>query len=74
VCLTRSGSSTPALTPHLRSRKTTPRKPIEALTDRIRAARNPSVIVPKSGLTPETNAVYLERRQADYIQWAETPS
>jgi hypothetical protein len=52
--------------------KDDPTQAIEALTDRIRAARNLSAIVRRSGLTPEANAVYLERRQADYIQWAET--
>ncbi len=35
-----------------------PTQAIEALIDRIRAARNPSAIVPRSGLTPEASAVY----------------
>jgi hypothetical protein len=49
-----------------------PTQAIEVLTGRILAAKNLPSSVSRGGITPEANAVYLERRQADCIDWAET--
>ena len=48
-----------------------PTQAIEILTARIGAANNLAGAVSRGGLTPEADAVYLERRQADYLDWAE---
>jgi PIN domain len=48
-----------------------PPQAIEALAARIADARNLPGSVSRGGLTPEADAAYLERRQADYLHWAE---
>lgn len=48
-----------------------PTQAIETLTARIRAAQNLPGSVSRGGLTPDADASYLDRRQADYIDWAE---
>lgn len=48
-----------------------PTRAIETLTALIGAAKNLAGAVSRGGLTPEADAVYLERRQTDYINWAE---
>jgi rRNA-processing protein FCF1 len=44
---------------------------IEALTARVMAARNLPGSVARGGFSDEAEAVYLKRRQADYIDWVE---
>ncbi len=48
-----------------------PAQAVEALTSRILAAKNLAGAVSRGVITPEADAVYLERRQADYLHWAE---
>jgi len=48
-----------------------PPQAIEALAARIADARNLPGSVSRGGITPEADAAYLERRQADYLHWAE---
>lgn len=50
---------------------TRPEQAIEALDARIIAARNLPGSVSLGGFTPEAEAAYLKRRQADYLDWAE---
>jgi rRNA-processing protein FCF1 len=48
-----------------------PAQAIEALTGRILAAKNLAGVVSPGGIGPGSEAAYLERRQADYLHWAE---
>lgn len=48
-----------------------PAQVVETLTDRIRAAENLSASVTRAHLNPEKDQVYLERRRAGYLDWAE---
>jgi hypothetical protein len=48
-----------------------PTQAVEILTARILAARNLPEGVGRAGITPEADAAYLDRRQADCIDWAE---
>jgi hypothetical protein len=48
-----------------------PAQAVEALTSRILAATNLAGAVSPGGVGPGSEAVYLERRQADYLHWAE---
>jgi rRNA-processing protein FCF1 len=49
-----------------------PAQAIEMLRERIWAAKNLSASVALGRFTPEAEAAYLGRRQADYVDWAET--
>lgn len=60
----------PSLRLYLRS-DTRAEQAIETLTDCIAAAKNLPGKVPRGGFSPEAEARYLERRQADYLDWAE---
>jgi rRNA-processing protein FCF1 len=51
---------------------TSPEQAIEALTARIMAARNLPGSVSRGGFSDEAEAAYLKRRQADYLDWAES--
>jgi hypothetical protein len=48
-----------------------PVQAIETLTARIWAAQNLPGSVSRGGFTPEADAAYLARRQADYLDWVE---
>jgi rRNA-processing protein FCF1 len=48
-----------------------PAQAVEILTARIVAAKNLAGAVSRSGTSPAAEAAYLERRQADYLHWAE---
>jgi PIN domain len=48
-----------------------PTQAIETLTARILAAKNLSGAVSPGGIGPGSDAIYLMRRQSDYLQWAE---
>jgi rRNA-processing protein FCF1 len=48
-----------------------PEQTVEALTGRILAARNLPGSASRGGTTPAADAAYLDRRQADYLQWVE---
>jgi rRNA-processing protein FCF1 len=60
----------PALRLYLRS-DTSAEQAVETLTARIIAAKNLPGNVSRGGFSPEAEATYLERRQADYLDWAE---
>lgn len=60
----------PALRVYLRS-DTRAEQGIETLTDRINAAKRLPGSVPRGGFSPEAEATYLVRRQADYLDWAQ---
>lgn len=55
---------------YLRS-DTSPEQAIETLIARIIAAKNLPGSVARGGFSPEAEAAYLARRQADYLDWAE---
>lgn len=64
----------PSMRPDLRlslRSDTSAEQAIEALTARIMAARNLPGSVARGGFSYEAEAVYLKRRQADYIDWVE---
>jgi len=48
-----------------------PEQAVDALTGRILAARNLPGSASRGGITPAADAAYLDRRQADYLQWVE---
>jgi rRNA-processing protein FCF1 len=48
-----------------------PAQAVEVLTSRILAANNLAGAVSPGGVGPGSEAAYLERRQADYLHWAE---
>jgi hypothetical protein len=50
---------------------TSPEQAIETLEARIMAARNLPGSVSRGGFSDEAEATYLQRRQADYLDWAE---
>jgi rRNA-processing protein FCF1 len=60
----------PALRLYLRG-DTRAEQGIETLTARITAAKGLSAKVPRGGFSPEAEATYLVRRQADYLDWAQ---
>lgn len=57
---------------HLKDGGPQPVQAIQTLNERISAAKNLSGSVTLGGFTPEAEAAYLGRRQADYLDWAET--